>query len=61
MDLNKTLPRLQKFTVHWGHRWTIHIVLYWKTIPKAGIVLVLVDFTELSNNNTKAIPNKNSG
>ena len=40
------------------HRWTIRIVLYWNTIPKAGIVLVLVDFFKLSNTNTKPIPTK---
>ena len=40
------------------HRWTIRIVLYWNTIPKAGIVLVLVDFSKLSNTNTKPIPTK---
>ena len=39
-----------------SHRWTINIVLYWNTIPKAGIVLVLADFSKLSNTNT----NKNS-
>ena len=25
--------------------WAIHIVLYWKSIPNAGGVLVLVDFS----------------
>ena len=41
-----------------NHRWTIRIVLYWNTIPKAGIVLVLVNFSKLSNTNTKPIPTK---
>jgi hypothetical protein len=33
-------------------------VLYCIEIPKAGIVLVLVDFSNLSNTNTKAIQKK---
>ena len=33
------------------HRWTIRIVLHWNTIPKAGIVLVLVDLSKQTNTN----------
>ena len=50
-------PKYNILPLHYYiHRWTIRIVLYWNTIPKAGIVLVLVDFSKLSNTNTKSIP-----
>jgi hypothetical protein len=31
------------------HRWTIRLVLYWKTIPTISIVLILVIFSKDSN------------